>query len=134
MSRPVARIVGLGQRYGKTVALDGIDLEIPAGRMVGLIGPDGVGKSRLLSLLAGARAVQQGTVGARSAHGGVIRSDCRRLHSGADPALLPGFAGFAPARPIVRTRHAGQTDHRPVRHGPVPRYRSCQTSRCSVRP
>lgn len=62
MSRPVARIVGLGQRYGKTVALDGIDLEIPAGRMVGLIGPDGVGKSSLLSLLAGARAVQQGTV------------------------------------------------------------------------
>jgi ABC-type glutathione transport system ATPase component len=32
-------------RYGKTVALDGITLDIPAGRMVGLIGPDGVGKS-----------------------------------------------------------------------------------------
>jgi ribosome-dependent ATPase len=49
-------------RYGKTVALDGIDLEIPAGCMVGLIGPDGVGKSSLLSLLSGARAVQQGRV------------------------------------------------------------------------
>jgi ribosome-dependent ATPase len=59
---PVARLAGVGLHYGKTVALDGITLDIPAGRMVGLIGPDAVGKSSLLSLLAGARAVQQGRV------------------------------------------------------------------------
>ena len=59
---PVARLAGVGLRYGKTVALDGITLDIPAGLIVGLIGPDAVGKSSLLSLLAGARAVQQGTV------------------------------------------------------------------------
>ena len=58
----VAGVAGVGLRYGKTVALDGITLEIPAGRMVGLLGPDGVGKSSLLSLLAGARGVQQGSV------------------------------------------------------------------------
>ncbi|WP_038498548.1 ribosome-associated ATPase/putative transporter RbbA [Janthinobacterium agaricidamnosum] len=58
----VVRLAGVSQRYGKTVALDAIDLDIPAGRMVGLIGPDGVGKSSLMSLVAGARAVQQGTV------------------------------------------------------------------------
>jgi len=61
-SEPVARLDGVSLRYGKTVALAGITLEIPSGRMVGLIGPDGVGKSSLLSLLAGARAVQQGSV------------------------------------------------------------------------
>ncbi len=59
---PVATLTGVGLRYGKTVALEGITLDIPAGRMVGLIGPDGVGKSSLMSLLAGARAVQQGSV------------------------------------------------------------------------
>ena len=59
---PVARLRGVGQRYGRTVALADIDLEVAAGRMVGLIGPDGVGKSGLLALVAGARAVQQGTV------------------------------------------------------------------------
>ena len=59
---PVARLVGVTLRYGKTVALNGITLEIPAAKMVGLIGPDAVGKSSLLSLLAGARAVQEGTV------------------------------------------------------------------------
>jgi len=58
----VARLQGVGLQYGRTVALDAINLDIPAGRMVGLIGPDGVGKSSLLALLAGARAVQQGRV------------------------------------------------------------------------
>lgn len=61
-STTVVRLGGVLLRYGKTTALDGVDLCVPAGRMVGLIGPDGVGKSSLLSLVAGARAVQQGSV------------------------------------------------------------------------
>jgi ribosome-dependent ATPase len=56
----VARLDGIRLRYGGTLALDGVSLEIPAGRMVGLIGPDGVGKSSLLALLAGARKAQDG--------------------------------------------------------------------------
>jgi len=59
---PVVRLRDLQQRYGRQQALAGITLDIPAGRMVGLIGPDGVGKSSLLSLVSGARAVQQGRV------------------------------------------------------------------------
>ncbi|MDH2054511.1 ribosome-associated ATPase/putative transporter RbbA [Achromobacter marplatensis] len=59
---PVVTLSGVSLRYGKTVALDGITLDIPAGRMVGLIGPDGVGKSSLLALVAGARAVQEGRI------------------------------------------------------------------------
>lgn len=58
----VARLTKVSLRYGKALALDGVTLEIPAGRMVGLIGPDGVGKSSLLALVAGARAVQDGRV------------------------------------------------------------------------
>ncbi|MDL2336408.1 MAG: ribosome-associated ATPase/putative transporter RbbA [Pseudomonadota bacterium] len=59
---PVVRLRGVSLRYRRKLALDGIDLDIPVGGMVGLIGPDGVGKSSLLSLLAGARAVQQGRI------------------------------------------------------------------------
>jgi ribosome-dependent ATPase len=62
LPEPVATLRDVGLRYGQTVALDGITLEIPAGRMVGLIGPDGVGKSSLMALVAGARAVQAGSV------------------------------------------------------------------------
>ncbi len=59
---PVARIEGVTLRYGKTTALDDFSLAIPTGCMVGLIGPDGVGKSSLLALIAGARQLQQGTL------------------------------------------------------------------------
>ncbi|PIF26180.1 ribosome-dependent ATPase [Acidovorax sp. 56] len=62
MTAPVVTLAGVGQRYAATVALAGIDLQVPAACMVGLIGPDGVGKSSLLALVAGARAVQQGQV------------------------------------------------------------------------
>ena len=61
-SPPVVRLQDVRQHYGATQALAGITLDVPAGRMVGLIGPDGVGKSSLLSLIAGARAVQAGSV------------------------------------------------------------------------
>ncbi len=58
----VARLAGVSHRYGESAALDNVSLEIPAGRMVGLIGPDGVGKSSLLALVSGVRAIQTGTV------------------------------------------------------------------------
>lgn len=60
--RSVARLSQVSLRYGASAALDAIDLEIPAGRMVGLIGPDGVGKSSLLALLSGVRKIQSGKV------------------------------------------------------------------------
>lgn len=60
--RSVARIEDVTQRYGKAVALDAVTIELPAGCMVGFIGPDGVGKSSLLSIIAGARQVQSGNV------------------------------------------------------------------------
>lgn len=59
---PVAQLEGVGQRYGATVALKNITLNIPSRCMVGLIGPDGVGKSSLLSLISGARVIEQGNV------------------------------------------------------------------------
>lgn len=78
----VASLRGVTLHYGRTKALDGMDLDLPAGQMVGLIGPDGVGKSSLLSLVAGARAVQAGkveTLGGDMASAGHRRAVCRRI-------------------------------------------------------
>ena len=72
---PVASIENVSLHYRKTRALDDIMLAIPAGCMAGLIGPDGVGKSSLLSLIAGARMVQTGTV---TVLGGDIADDRHR--------------------------------------------------------
>src|ERR1700758_2161234 len=58
----VARIERVTHRYGKTFALNDLTLEIPAQCMVGMIGPDGVGKSTLLALIAGVRKIQAGKV------------------------------------------------------------------------
>ncbi|GAB2180199.1 ribosome-associated ATPase/putative transporter RbbA [Denitratisoma sp. agr-D3] len=57
-----AELRGVTQRYGQVSAADGVDLTIPAGCMAGFIGPDGVGKSTLLALIAGAREIQAGSV------------------------------------------------------------------------
>jgi ribosome-dependent ATPase len=58
----VAQVRDVTLHYGKTRALDAISLDVPAGRMVGFIGPDGVGKSSLFALVAGAHKMQAGTV------------------------------------------------------------------------
>lgn len=86
----VAQLQQVQLRYGKTKALDNISLDIPAGVMVGLIGPDGVGKSSLLSLLAGARAIQQGSV---QVLGGDMASSRHRDAVCADIAYMPQGLG-----------------------------------------
>src|SRR6266481_1781912 len=60
--RTVASVKKVTQRYGKAIALDEISLDFPAQKMIGLIGPDGVGKSTLLGIIAGVRRLQSGRV------------------------------------------------------------------------
>ena len=60
--KTVARLENVSQHFGATDALKDITLSIPARRMVGLIGPDGVGKSSLLSLISGARVIEHGNI------------------------------------------------------------------------
>ena len=57
-----ARVRGLHHRYRRVRALEALDLDVPGGCLAGLVGPDGVGKSTLLGLLAGARRIQTGEV------------------------------------------------------------------------
>lgn len=59
---PVVRVEGVTHRYSRALALAGVTLDIPRDCMVGLIGPDGVGKSSLLSLIAGAKRIQEGRI------------------------------------------------------------------------
>ncbi len=76
------RLQAVSLSYGKTPALKEVTLNIPAGRMVGLIGPDGVGKSSLLSLVSGARMIQTGRVevlGGDMALASHRRNSCPRI-------------------------------------------------------
>ncbi len=80
--RLAARLENVGLRYRKVVALDAVTLDLPAGCAIGLIGPDGVGKSSVLSLIAGSRQIQSGTVqvlGGNMADAGYRADVCPRI-------------------------------------------------------
>ena len=53
---------GLGKRFGHKVALEGVDLEIPKGRIIGLLGPNGSGKTTLIKLANGLLTPDEGTI------------------------------------------------------------------------
>ncbi len=52
-SPALARLRGVRHQYGRTLALDGLDLALPAGQVLALLGPNGAGKSTAISLLLG---------------------------------------------------------------------------------
>ena len=90
MTETVARLEGVSHRYGETDALSELSLTFPSGCMVGLIGPDGVGKSTLLGLLAGARELQTGEL---QVLGGDMRSQRFRNRSAPRIAYMPQGLG-----------------------------------------
>src|SRR5499427_635670 len=86
----VAKVERVSHRYGTTVALDDVTIEIPARRMIGVIGPDGVGKSTLLALIAGVRIIQQGRV---TVFDGDMAHKAHRSAQGARIAYMPQGLG-----------------------------------------
>ncbi len=89
-SKTVAKLAALNHRYGKVTALNDVTLAIPAGRMVGLIGPDGVGKSTLMGLISGAKKLQSGHI---DTLGGDMSSARHRTEIGRRIAFMPQGLG-----------------------------------------
>ncbi len=132
----VARVAGVSHRYGASIALDDVTIDIPARIMVGVIGPDGVGKSTLLALISGVRKIQQGKVvglrrrrGRRRASQGHSRPH-RLYAAGPGPQSLSDaerVREYRFLRPAVRARRRGApgAHHRTLdRDGPRARSRT----------
>lgn len=83
-SQPVIRLEGVVRTFGAVRALDGIDLSLPAGELVALIGANGSGKSTLLKILLGILPADSGTIE-------VLGLDPRRDHAGL--SAIVGYAG-----------------------------------------
>ncbi|MFD5410498.1 sugar ABC transporter ATP-binding protein [Streptomyces nojiriensis] len=57
---PLVRVRGLSKRFGGTLALDSVDLDIRRGSILALLGPNGAGKSTLIKVLAGVHRADTG--------------------------------------------------------------------------
>ena len=77
---------GLRAAFGKTVALDGVNLKVPAGRVTGLVGPDGAGKTTLLRLAAGLLKPAGGTL------------EVLGLDAAKDPVKVQEQVGYMPQK------------------------------------
>ncbi len=86
----VARLTSVTHAYGKVMALQDVTLSLPAGKMVGLLGPDGVGKSTLMGLVAGAKRLQSGAI---ETLGGDMSNAAHRSRIGRRLAFMPQGLG-----------------------------------------
>ncbi len=84
----VIRADGLTKRYGATVAVDHVDLEVGAGEIVGILGPNGSGKTTTILMLLGPTELQRGP--------------CREACAGFDPLRAP-----PPPQPLEVKRRVG---------------------------
>ncbi|MEU0489226.1 ATP-binding cassette domain-containing protein [Nocardiopsis changdeensis] len=106
------RVSGLAKRFGRTTALDGLDLTVRTGEVHGLLGPNGAGKSTALRILLGLTRADAGTA---SVLGGDPWHDAAALHRRlayvpGDVALWPGLSGGETLDLLGRMR--GGTDGR----------------------
>jgi ribosome-dependent ATPase len=96
----VGRLDSVTHRYGSVIALDSVSLDLPAGRIVGFVGPDGVGNSSLLGIIAGARQIQSGTVRvlggdmADAAHRTAVCPRIAYMPQGLGKNLYPDLSGW----------------------------------------
>ena len=75
----VVTVRGLRKAYGNTVVVDGLDLDVPAGEIVGLIGANGAGKTTTVECIQGLRKPDAGDPpGARLRPGHAGRRSCGR--------------------------------------------------------
>jgi ABC-2 type transport system ATP-binding protein len=86
----LARAIDVTRRYGDVIALDRLNLDVPAGSMIGLLGPNGAGKSTLVNLFTGLRRPTSGRV---ELCGGDPRDPGSRVSLG----VTPQETGLPPA-------------------------------------
>jgi ABC-2 type transport system ATP-binding protein len=95
-----ARAIGLRKVFGSTVAVDGVDLDVPAGSVLGMLGPNGSGKTTLIRMLLGLTRPTAGT--AELLGHAVPEAAARALPQVGALVEGPGFHPFLSGRENLR--------------------------------
>jgi polyether ionophore transport system ATP-binding protein len=91
----VISVAGLAKRFGRTIALDGLDLSVRAGEVHGFLGPNGAGKSTTIRILLGLLRADAGTVRLLGADpwDDAVELHRRLAYVPGDVALWPNLSG-----------------------------------------
>jgi ABC-2 type transport system ATP-binding protein len=110
MDVPAIETVGLGKTYGRTRALENLDLRVEQGEVFGYLGPNGAGKTTTIRLLLG---LHRPTAGRALLHGvdawrDPVTAHRRVAYVASEPSLWPGLTGAETLEFLARVR--GGTD------------------------
>ncbi len=110
------RASGLAKRYGATVALDGLDLGIPAGEVYGYLGPNGAGKTTTIRLVLGLQRPSAGSVAVFGvdAWRDPVRAHRRVAFVAGEPMLWPALTGLECLEFLARVRGGSDAAYRRV--------------------
>lgn len=104
MTDEAIRTERLSKRFGRTVALEGLDLEVPRGEIFGFLGPNGTGKSTTIRLLLNLIRPTSGRAWIMGVPVGDVRAAHRHL------GYMPGDVALWPQ--LNRGRHPGRSSKR----------------------
>lgn len=112
---------GVGHSYGALATLDGIELELPAHGVLGLVGPSGCGKSTLLELICGLREPGAGTIEVGGEQGpGERLARCAFMPQ--RDLLLPWYSAIDNAALALRNQGMGRREARAAAGGLFERF------------
>ena len=109
---PAIVTTALCKRYGSTLALDDLDLEVADGEVYGYLGPNGAGKTTTIRLLLGLHRPTSGgaTLFGLDAWADPVAAHRRAAYVGGEPFLWPSLTGAETLEFLARLRDPGSVD------------------------